>query len=88
MPEEFTINLTRDQAFVLSHWLDEVIGTQEFDAIVNRDRAVWSPLHHIAGTLETTLPEIFAKNYSTHLAAARERLLHDLGDVGLPTTDD
>jgi hypothetical protein len=57
------------------------MGTQEFDAVVNRDRAVWSPLHRIAGTLETTIPEIFAKDYLTQLAAARERLLPDVGDL-------
>ena len=85
MPEEFTINLSHDQALVLSHWLDEVMGTREFDTIVNRDRAVWSPLHHIAGTLETTIPEIFAPDYTRRLEAARERLRATLGD---PAADD
>jgi hypothetical protein len=85
--EEFTVNLTRDQALVLSHWLDAVMGTREFDTVVNQDRAVWSPLHRIAGTLETSIPEIVAQDYPTQLAAARERLLHEVGDTGLRTWD-
>jgi hypothetical protein len=36
---EFTINLTQDQALVLSDWLDRVIGTAEFDDLVGEDRA-------------------------------------------------
>lgn len=83
MVDELTINLTADQALVLSHWLDEVMGTREFDAVVNLDRAVWSPLHRIAGTLETTIPEIFAADYSARLEAARVRLIRTLGDFGV-----
>ncbi|WP_432928214.1 hypothetical protein ACQPZZ_01520 [Microbispora sp. CA-135349] len=72
---ELTISLTQDQALVLSDWLDRVIGTAEFDDLVGEDRAVWSPLHLIAGTLETALVEVFMPDYSGHLDAARKRLL-------------
>lgn len=88
MAEEFTINLSHDQALVLSHWLDEVMGSREFDAVVNRDRAVWSPLHRIAGTLETAIPGIFAQDYSSRLEVARARLLHAVGDIGNPVAED
>lgn len=83
----FTIKLTSDQALVFSDWLDRVIGTPEFDQFVNEDRAVWSPLHAISGTLETSLPEIFAPDYSARLDAARERLLDSLGELGRPTDE-
>ncbi|MFC4854386.1 hypothetical protein [Actinophytocola glycyrrhizae] len=88
MADEITINLSPDQALVLSHWLDEVMGTREFDSVVNRDRAVWSPLHRISGTLEKTLPEIFAPDYSARLGTARTRLLREVGDVGEPAEDE
>lgn len=86
MAGEHTIKLTSDEALVLFHWLDQVIGTHAFDEIANQDRAVWAPLHRIAGALGTTLPEIFAPDYDTRLAAAREQLLHRLGDLGRPPT--
>lgn len=70
MDEEITIRLNRDQALVLSDWLDRVIGSSTFDAIVDQDRAVWSPLHRVAGTLDTSLVEIFAPDYSVRLDAA------------------
>jgi hypothetical protein len=82
--DEFIIRLTHDQALVLSDWLNRSMGTQDFDALVNRDRAVWAPLYRIDGTLETTLPEIFAPDYGARLHAARERLLDYLGDIGRP----
>lgn len=88
MPENVTIKLTHDQALVLSHWLEEVIGTPEFDTIVHRDRAVWSPVHTIAGTLETTLPEVFQPDYTMRVEAARKRLLETLGDLGNPPQTD
>lgn len=59
------------------------IGTPSFDNLVNQDRAVWSPLHKIAGTLETSLAEIFMPDYETRLDNARQRLLGDSGEVGL-----
>ncbi|WP_203980597.1 hypothetical protein, partial [Micromonospora phaseoli] len=77
--------LTRDQALVLSDWLDRMMGTSTFDDLVNQERAVWSPLYAIAGTLDRSLAEIFMPNYSDRLHHARERLLDRLGDVGRPT---
>jgi hypothetical protein len=56
--DDFTIKLTRDQALVLSDWLYRMLGTAEFDGLVDRERAVWSPLYRIAGTLETSQAEI------------------------------
>ncbi|NUW33812.1 hypothetical protein HTZ77_20570 [Nonomuraea sp. SMC257] len=84
---EFTIKLTQDQALVLSDWLDRVIGTAEFGDLVGEDRAVWSPLHVIAGRLETSLVEVFMPDYSGRLAAARERLLQTLGELGRPVDE-
>lgn len=84
--DEFTIRLSRDEALVLSDWLDRMVGTAAFDGLVNQDRAVWSPLHRIAGSLETSLVEVFAPDYATRLDAARARLLRDLGQ-GEETAD-
>ena len=58
---DFTIKLTRDQALVLSDWLDRMIGTAEFDGLVDQDRAVWSPIYKVSGTLETSLVEVFMR---------------------------
>ncbi|SCL36801.1 hypothetical protein GA0074692_4449 [Micromonospora pallida] len=80
MADDFTINLTRDQALVLSDWLYNVIGTERFDAIANEDVAVWSALHRISGALETSLVEIFMPDYAARLEAARARLRAGLGD--------
>ncbi|SNT45874.1 hypothetical protein SAMN05421812_106301 [Asanoa hainanensis] len=66
-----------------------MIGTKEFDTFVNdRDRAVWSSLHVLSGTLEVNIPEIFAPHYTARLEAARERLLDTLGDLGRPPADE
>jgi hypothetical protein len=62
--DDFTIKLTRDQALVLPDWLHRMIGTAEFDSLVDREQAVWSPLHQIAGTLEASLAEIFMPDYA------------------------
>lgn len=77
------ISLTPDEAIVLSDWLDRVMPQQKFAQVVD-DRAVWSPLLHISGSLETSLSEIFDPDYREKLEAARERLLEKLGDFGLP----
>lgn len=69
--DDFTIRLTRDQALVLSDWLDRVVGTAEFDRLVSQDRAVWLPLNRIAGVLETSLVEAFKSDYAVRLSAAR-----------------
>jgi hypothetical protein len=82
--EEITIKLTRDQAFVLSDWLYRMMGTPAFDNLVNHERAVWSPLYTIAGTLNQSFVEIFMPDYSGRLLNARERLLDSLGDIGRP----
>ncbi|MGW1613308.1 hypothetical protein ACWCQZ_28540 [Streptomyces sp. NPDC002285] len=72
--EAITIKLTHDQAFVLSDWLHQVMfQSDDLEGIV-RDRAVWSPIHAISGTLDTTLSEIFMPDYSQRLDAAKERL--------------
>jgi hypothetical protein len=52
------VTFDHDQALVLSEWLDQLIGTERFDALVNEDPAVWAALHRLAGALETTLPDI------------------------------
>lgn len=62
-----TLERSLDQALVLSDWLHRVMGTAVFDGLVNEDRAVWSPLYQIAGTLETSLVEVFAPDYRTRL---------------------
>jgi hypothetical protein len=62
---DVTITLSPDQAIVLSNWLHRVIGTERFDSFIDEDPAVWSPLYQLHGTLETTLPEIFAADYNT-----------------------
>jgi hypothetical protein len=80
--EELTIKLSKDQALVLSDWLDHVMGTPAFDNLVNEEPAVWSPLHRIAGTLNKSLGEVFMPDYSRRLHVARERLLDGLGDIG------
>jgi len=86
--DDLTITFTRDQAIVLSDWLYRMLGTQRFDGLVNEDRAVWSPIYTINGALETTLPEVFATDYAERLAAARERLLDSLGEIGRPLPED
>jgi hypothetical protein len=75
------IDLTDDQALVLSDWLDRVMHREDFSAVVD-DRAVWSALLKISGTLETQLSSIFDSPYAEQLAAARERLTGDLGGFG------
>lgn len=80
--DDLSIKLTRDQAFVLSDWLHRMMGTPAFDSLVNEERAAWSPLYAIAGTLDKSLVEIFMPDYSGRLQEARERLLDSLGDVG------
>lgn len=76
--DAITIRLTRDQAFVLSDWLYQVMfQSDDLEGIV-RDRAVWSPIYSISGTLDTTLSEIFMSDYGPRLEAAKERLRADL----------
>ena len=67
------IRSTRDEASVLSDRFDRMMGTVEFDGLVDQEHALWSPLYRITGTLEKSLPEVFMPDYSAHLDAARER---------------
>ncbi|MGI5417899.1 hypothetical protein [Actinomadura luteofluorescens] len=85
--DDFTIRLTRDQALVLSDWLDRMEANEQFDRLVNEDRAVWSPILQISGTLDKSLGEIFMPDYTARLEAARERLKDSLGDLGRPPAD-
>ncbi|MFI9806385.1 hypothetical protein ACIHEJ_18870 [Streptomyces sp. NPDC052301] len=76
--EAITIRLTRDQAFVLSDWLYQVMfRSDDLEGIVH-DRAVWSPIYAISGTLDKTLSEIFIRGYGPQLEAAKERLRANL----------
>ena len=88
------VSFTRDQAIVLSDWLDRVMHQKAFAQVVD-DRAVWSPLLRISGSLEASLSEVFDlkyherlsevfdPKYNERLSEARERLLVELGDFGL-----
>jgi hypothetical protein len=84
MEDELQINLSRDEAIVLSAWLDRQMTRPSFAESAIDDRAVWSPLLRISGTLEQKLVEIFREDYDRVLDSARERLIADLGDFGAP----
>lgn len=76
--EAITIKLTRDQAFVLSDWLYQVMfQSDDLEGIV-RDRAVWSPIYTISGTLDKALSEIFGPDYAPRLEVSKERLRANL----------
>ncbi|MGF1241319.1 hypothetical protein ACQSME_29350 [Streptomyces sp. 2-6] len=76
--DAITIRLTRDQAFVLSDWLYQVMfRSDDLQGIVH-DRAVWSPIYSISGTLDKALSEVFMPDYGPRLEAAKERLRADL----------
>lgn len=76
--EAITTRLTCDQAFVLSDWLYQVMfQSDDLQGIVH-DRAIWSPIYTISGTLDKTLSEIFMPDYGPRLEAAKERLRADL----------
>ncbi|WP_129768200.1 hypothetical protein [Streptomyces sp. L-9-10] len=75
------IELTEEQALVLSDWLSRVMHREDFSMLVD-DRAVWSPLLTINGTLETQLSSIFSPSYSEQLDAARQHLIGELGEFG------
>ncbi|MCD9165747.1 hypothetical protein [Streptomyces albireticuli] len=68
---QVTIELTSDEALVLSHWLEKLRMTELRHVV---DPAVWAPIHRIAGTLDRTLPDLFAPDYDQRLKAARQRL--------------
>ncbi|WP_327634443.1 hypothetical protein OHB24_31240 [Kribbella sp. NBC_00482] len=75
------IEMTEDQALVLSDWMSRVLHREDLSALVD-DRAVWSALLKINGSLETQLSVIFDPTYSDQLNAARERLISQLGEFG------
>lgn len=67
-----TVKFTNDEALVLSHWLYRLQMTDLRRTV--DDPAVWAPIHRLSGTLDTTLPELFAPDYDERLDAARRRL--------------
>ncbi|MER5295900.1 hypothetical protein ABT382_28090 [Streptomyces pharetrae] len=69
---QVTIKLASDEALVLSHWLEK-LQMPDLRRVVD-DPAVWAPIHRIAGTLDKTLPELFASDYDERLEAVRQRL--------------
>lgn len=73
--DKIVIRLTRDEALVLSEWLERLQMT-DLGRVVD-DSAVWAPLHRIAGTLDRALPDLFAADYAERLDAARRRLCPD-----------
>lgn len=75
------IELSDDQALVLSDWLDRVMHKAEFAAVVD-DRAVWSALLRVSGALDTQIPAIFSSSYADRLREAQDRLITELGDFG------
>ncbi|MFE2885393.1 hypothetical protein [Streptomyces sp. NPDC059272] len=78
--EPVTIKLTRDQAFVLSDWLYQVMFRSDALEGIVHDQAVWSPIHAISGTLDKSLTEIFMPDCGPRLEAAKQRLRTDLHD--------
>ncbi|WP_208105598.1 hypothetical protein [Streptomyces sp. GC420] len=78
--EPITIKLSHDQAFVLSDWLHKVMFDSDDLSGIVKDRAVWSPIYAISGTLDKSLVEIFMPDYETRLSAARRRLLDAMGN--------
>ncbi|GAA2525760.1 hypothetical protein GCM10010295_02070 [Streptomyces intermedius] len=76
---EIIIKLTSDEALVLSDWLERVQMT-DLSRLVD-DEAVWAPIHRLAGTLDKSLPGIFAADYGERLDAARRRLRPASDDV-------
>ncbi|MEU1620920.1 hypothetical protein ABZ479_26950 [Streptomyces sp. NPDC005722] len=73
--EPVIIKLTHDQAFVLSDWLYEVMMKSDKLSAIVPDKAVWSAVYAISGTLETSLPENFMPDYVGRLEQARRRLV-------------
>ncbi|MGV9340672.1 hypothetical protein [Streptomyces sp. NPDC003688] len=78
--EQITIKLTPDEALVLSDWLERVQMT-DLSSLVD-DEAVWAPIHRLAGTLDKSLPGVFAADYVERLEAARRRLRPSADDDG------
>ncbi|MFD3789754.1 hypothetical protein [Streptomyces cyaneofuscatus] len=83
---EIIVKLPPDEALVLSDWLEKVQMT-DLSRLVD-DEAVWAPLHRPAGTLDKSLPGIFAADYEERLDAARRRLRPAPDDVASDHEDD
>lgn len=81
MSDSIELSLSVDQAMVLSDWLNRKMHTAEMASLVD-DRAVWSPLLKISGSLETILALVFDPEYGAALSAARARLVGELGEFG------
>jgi hypothetical protein len=85
--DDVIVRLSHDQALVLSQWLYEMMfegdGRGRLDPLIE-DRTVWSSLWKIAGTLDATLPDIFAADYAERLDAARSGLGEELGEYIMP----
>lgn len=73
------IELTEDQALVLSDWMNRVMHQEKFSELVD-DRAVWSSLFAVSGALDTQVSAIFDSSYAAQLDAARQRLIGELGE--------
>ncbi|MFE5331263.1 hypothetical protein ACFRCG_33225 [Embleya sp. NPDC056575] len=69
---EITIELTRDEATVLSDWLERLQMTDVSSTV--DDPAAWAPIHRIAGQLDKMLPALFFPDYDVRLEEARCRL--------------
>lgn len=70
---EITIKLTRDEATILSDWLERLQMTDLSNAV--DDPAARAPIHRIADQLDKMLPALFFPNYDDRLEEARCRLL-------------
>ena len=69
---DVTIRLTRDEATVLSDWLERLRMTGLSSTA--DDPAAWAPIHRIAGQLDKMLPTLFFPDYDVRLEEARRRL--------------
>lgn len=69
---QITIKLTRDEATILSDWLERLQMTDLSNTVDNP--AAWAPIHRIAGQLDKILPTLFFPDYDERLEEARHRL--------------
>ncbi|MER7001102.1 hypothetical protein [Streptomyces sp. NPDC000410] len=69
---EITIKLTRDEATILSDWLERLQMTDLISTV--DDPTAWAPIHRIAGQLDKMLPDLFFPDYDVRLEEARRRL--------------
>ncbi|WP_371634631.1 hypothetical protein OG988_00800 [Streptomyces zaomyceticus] len=69
---EITIKLTRDEATILSDWLERLQMTDLSNTV--DDPVAWAPIHRIASQLNKMLPALFFPDYDQRLEEARRRL--------------